>query len=499
MSINDEDLKELEALLLEEQKDQAREHMAPFVRASWPVLEPATRLRWNWHLDEICDHLEAVSFGRCQNLLINIPPGHMKSLLVCVFWPAWHWGSVSPSWRVLFGSYAEDLSIRDSMKCRDLIQSDFYQELFRPKWKLKVDQNVKSWFENDAHGLRQALSVGGKGTGFRGDCVVFDDPHNVSIKERPSLEALADARRWWFRRMTNRLNDPEKGAKVGIMQRVHDNDLAGHCIATGRYWHLCMPSHFDPARKYKTPISEDPRTKPGELLFEGLFTEKVLQSFKEDLGTVDFNSQYEELTTPPGGEIIKEAWLVRRYEVTPDQPGEFMMSWDLKAGSKDPKSSFVVGQVWFRPRAYPARRYIIDQVRGQWDIVETMAAVKAFCDKWPQAKRKIVEKKADGAAVVRIMEKTIPGLVAIKPPDGNKENRLRAVAPFFEAGNIYLPVAAPWLSDYEYELTHFPAAPNDDQVDATSQALLYWDDRAGDTAGKYKRAAAGARRLLRLA
>ena len=71
------------------------------------------------HVRAVCDHLQAVSEGRIRNLIVNIPPGHAKSLLIAVFWPAWVWID-HPEARWLFSSYREPLAIRDSVKCRRL-------------------------------------------------------------------------------------------------------------------------------------------------------------------------------------------------------------------------------------------------------------------------------------------------------------------------------------------------------------------------------------------
>jgi len=160
--------------------ERCRRSLAQFVRHAWPVLEPGTPLVWNWHLDAVCDHLQAVTEQRSNRLLINIPPGHGKSLLVAVFSPAW---SLAPqpgvAWPV--PRYALTLAIRDSVRCRDLILSDWYQRTFTPEWKLKGDQNVKSYFENTATGYRMSLSVGSQATALiGGDAVVVDDPINAT-------------------------------------------------------------------------------------------------------------------------------------------------------------------------------------------------------------------------------------------------------------------------------------------------------------------------------
>ena len=149
----------------------AERSFANFVRQSWPELEPTQNMVWGWHLDAICDHLEAVSNGEIRRLIINIPPRHSKSLCVSVMWPAWEWIN-HPGIKWLFSSYALDLSIRDSVKCRRLVQSEWYQRRWGDRFSITSDQNQKMRFENNKHGYRIASSVGGVGTGEGGDRIV---------------------------------------------------------------------------------------------------------------------------------------------------------------------------------------------------------------------------------------------------------------------------------------------------------------------------------------
>jgi hypothetical protein len=232
-------------LLPELDRELATRRLSEFIRQAWHVVEPGTPFVPGWHLDAICEHLEAISRGDIRNLLITIPPRHMKSLAVSVFWPCWEWIRW-PQRRWLYASYAESLSIRDSLRCRRLIQSPWYQSCFGDRFKLTEDQNEKHRFENDHSGCRIASSVGGSNTGEGGDRIVCDDPHNV--QEGESEVIRRNACDWWDRVMSTRLNDPKTGAKVIIMQRVHETDLAGHVLEQGGYEHLCLPAEYEVVR-----------------------------------------------------------------------------------------------------------------------------------------------------------------------------------------------------------------------------------------------------------
>ena len=193
------------SLLAEIDQEQATRSLREFVRQAWPIIEPSTPFVPGWHIDAIIEHLEAITLGHIRNLLINVPPRHMKSLLVSVFWPAWEWIRW-PERRLLYSSYAAQLSIRDSVKCRRLIESPWYQERWGDRFALTGDQNTKGRFENDRSGYRLSTSVGGAATGEGGDRIVCDDPHNVQEAESDSVrKGTLD---WWDVVMSTRVNDP---------------------------------------------------------------------------------------------------------------------------------------------------------------------------------------------------------------------------------------------------------------------------------------------------
>src|SRR6266704_6931342 len=151
-----------------EKKRRAEQSLRSFVRQGWHVVEPSQEYMHNWHIDAICEHLEAVSNNQIQNLLINMPPRAMKSLCVSVFWPMWEWIN-KPYTRWMFSSYALSLAIRDSIKCRRLIESNWYKTNWGDNFSLAKDQNLKSRFENNRSGYRLAVSVGSAATGEGGD------------------------------------------------------------------------------------------------------------------------------------------------------------------------------------------------------------------------------------------------------------------------------------------------------------------------------------------
>ena len=166
------------------EKEACEDNLLKFLQTFWKFIDPAT-FQAGWHLEAIAEHLQAVTDGQIQRLVINVPPRSSKSSLCGVAWPAWTWaqsqkGPLSgPHVQFLSASYAHTLSLRDSVKTRRLIQSPLYQEYWGDRFQLNLDQNAKHRFENTAGGYRLATSVDGTTTGEGGDIIILDDPHKA--------------------------------------------------------------------------------------------------------------------------------------------------------------------------------------------------------------------------------------------------------------------------------------------------------------------------------
>lgn len=388
----------------------------------------------------------------------------MKSLAVAVFWPAWEWID-HPERRWLFAAYAESLSLRDSIKCRRLIESPWYQKRWGDRFAMADDQNAKGRFENDKTGYRLATSVGGAATGEGGDRVVVDDPHNV--KEAPSAAMRESVLAWWDQVMSTRLNDPKTGAKVIVMQRLHEADLSGHVLAQGGYEHLCLPAEYEGPKMFTAIGWSDPRVEPGELLWPERFGAQELAEMKRALGSYGAAGQLQQRPSPAEGGIFRRDWW-RFYDAPPALFDELIQSWDMTFKRAD-DNDFVAGQVWGRKGA---DCYLLDRVKERMGFVETQRAVRNLTAKWPDATAKLVEDKANGPAIIDSLGRDIGGLIPVEP-DGGKEARAAAVSPMIEAGNVWLPSPknAPWVTDFIEECAAFPNAAHDDDVDAMTQAL----------------------------
>src|SRR2546427_9787105 len=291
--------------LIQLSAERARRSLFEFVMQGWHVLEPGTPFVDGIHVRAICEHLQAITEGRLQNLIINVPPGHAKSLLTAVFWPAWVWID-RPQSRWLFSSYREPLATRDSLKCRRLIESDWYQRRWGGRFQLRADQNQKQRFENDCTGYRIVVPMSA-GTGERGDYVVVDDPH--SVDQAASDSERTAAVEWWNGSMSTRLNHPSQGHKIVIQQRLHEADLTGDLLSRGGYEHLCLPAEFEPESRCHTSIGWiDPRTTAGEVLWPQRIDQAALEAFKTTLGSYRYAGQVQQRPAPADGGMLKRDW-----------------------------------------------------------------------------------------------------------------------------------------------------------------------------------------------
>lgn len=434
------------------------------MRLGWHVLEPANPFVDGPHLHAICDHLEAVTSGQIRNLVINMPPRHAKSLLVSVFWPVWEWLS-HPERRWLFASYALSLSIRDSLKCRRLIESPWFQGLFSDIFALTSDQNAKLRFENDHTGYRIATSVGGTGTGEGGDRIVVDDPHNVVEAESETIRG--SALRWWDESMSTRGNDPKTVARIIVMQRVHETDLSGHVLEQGGYVHLCLPAEYE-APGYSTPIGHDWRTVEGELLWPERFGLPELSAIKLSLGSHAVAGQLQQQPSPRTGGMFKRDWwqFFDPAYFTHSHVQQLIQVWDTAFKTKQ-ENDYSVCSTW---ALLPNGVYILDVWRDKVEFPDLKRAAALQYAKWHPSVV-LIEDKASGQSLVQELQRET-GIPIVKvSADADKSVRAAAVTSYVEAKRVFLPTGAAWVADWIDEHAKFPSAAHDDQVDTTSIAL----------------------------
>lgn len=464
----------------------ARSSLAIFTQLAWPELNRGTSLIWSHHNDAVAEHLEAVSSGQIRKLIVAIPPGCSKTTLASQTWPVWHWLK-QPHTRWGFSAYGGELSKRDSVKRRDLINSRWFQESFLPEWQIKGDESLKMVFANTVSGEMRAMSVGGAATGFHFDFLISDDP--LRAMDIYTVK-LAQSVQWYEEQWASRLRDPDRSAQVIIAQRLHDRDLPGVKAADGSWTVLRLPMEYERRFHCVTRIGwEDWRKEEGEPLCPERFGAEFIAEKKRNARV--WAAQYQQRPQVGDGTIIKASWF-RFYHLggpidgAVAYPGDEAMdrwvgSWDMTFDG-GAKADYVVGQVWAKRGPVV---YLRDQFRDQIRFTEQRKAALRMGRKWPEVRRWLVENKANGAAIIDILRRPLsvaeggetddnglPGVIPVNPKE-SKVARLEAVATYFEAGNIVLPHPdiAPWVASFMDELTAFPSGAHDDQVDAAAQAL----------------------------
>lgn len=471
------------AIAIAARREQCRRSLAEFTRQAWHILEPATKLKWGWALDAICEHLEAITNGDLDRpgegarLLINVPPGSMKSLLVGVFWPAWEWGPRGmASMRYLGTAHKQDLAVRDNMKCRRLIQSAWYQE----RWPIEFtgDQNAKTKFENSQTGFREAMAFGSL-TGSRGGRVIIDDPHSVDDANSPTILA-ADIRT--FREAIPSRVEDDRSAIIIIMQRLNERDVAGVALELG-YDHLCIPMRYERDRDPPigpTPLGwKDPRKRDGELMFPERFPEPQVRSLEISLGSYAAAGQLGQNPKARSGGMFQKDW----FEIVDAPPAnlDLVRAWDLAASVPEPgKEPDWTAKVRMG-RCQDGFFWIDDAARFQESAAKVEKSIKNTASQDGKICRIRLPQDPGqaGKAQAQAMIRMLAGYsVKAVPPTGNKETRATPFSAQAEAGNIKI-VRGPWNDEFLDELTIFPFGKNDDFVDAAADAFNELADPAG--------------------
>ncbi len=477
----------------------AENSLYSFVQFMWKFVEPANPFIGNWHLEVICEALEAVTSGEVTRLLINVPPGMCKSLLVDVFWPAWEWIHY-PHLRYVCTSYSQSLTERDNIRFRNLIQSDLYRKLWGDRFAPSKDTFSVIKVANDKTGWKLATSVGGVGTGERGDRVIVDDPHNV--KEGESEAVMESTLRYFTEVLPTRMTNPISSALVVIMQRVNEGDVSGHIMTNDiGYMVVMLPMKYDSGR----PCDVDPRTEDGELIFPERFPEWVVERDEKIMGPYATASQFQQSPSPRGGGIVKREW----WKLWPPiERGE-----GISAGGNLQNGSHGNGSVTTAvpaPLRYPMMDYIIascdtaytskqendysacvvfgiflqhglpkvmlmEAWKERLEFHDLMTRIIKTCQK-RKVDMLLIESKASGESIrqeiVRECGEVEFSVRGINPGSQDKVARMHAVVPLFSSGCVYAPDKQ-WAEEVINEVAVFPKGKYDDIPDCVSQGLSY--------------------------
>ena len=470
IAINDADWLEIE-------REYCSRSLSAFVREAWHVLEPGQPFVHGWHVDAICEHLEAITNGELNRLLINIPPGTMKSTLTSVFWPAWEWGPKRrPHTRMIGASHEQGLAVRDTRKMRNLVTSDWFQRL----WPIALtsDQNQKTFYENEATGWRQACAVASM-TGKRGDRVVWDDPH--SVEAALSVAHRETALRVFQETLPTRLNNAETSAIVVVMQRLHEADVSGFILDDDYgYEHLCLPMEFEPDRRCVTSLGfSDPRNDDGELLFPERFSRQTVDRDKKIMGSLAVAGQFQQRPAPRGGGFFE--W--DKMEIVRARPANVRRSvryWD-KAGTEGGGAYTAGVRIDLGADGY---YYVSDVQRGQWGSGKRERMIRQTAEADGRSVPVYIEQEP-GSGGKESAEATIRALagfvVHADRVTGDKATRATPYSVQIEAGNVRI-VQGEWNRAFIDEHKTFPVGKYKDQIDAASGAFAKLSQASYDIA-----------------
>lgn len=449
-----------------------RQDLSSFIVRAFQEVSPQTPYMHNWHIDLIASKLRQVADGKIKRLIINIPPRNLKSISASVAFPAWLLGHY-PHLKIICASYAYDLAHKHALDCRQVMMSPWYQETFL-NTTLSSGRLAVSDFMTTMGGGRMAVSTGGGITGRGADVLIIDDP--LKPDDAPSDLMRKSANDWFDGTAYTRLNSKKDGAIIIIMQRLHLDDLVGHVMEKGGWELLSLPAIAQEYTEHSFTTFLGKRTvirHPGEPLHGERESLETLAAIKANISEYQFYSQYQQSPVPMGGGMIKTEWL-QRYEAheLPETFEMIVQSWDT-ASKVNNFSDYSVGITLGMKNK---KIYVLDVKRARMDFPSLRrASIELHNQYKPQTI--LIEDASSGIQLVQDLKEQ--GIYCVKPirPEGDKQTRLFAQASLFESGKIHLPTKAHWVDDFIHELTAFPSAKFDDQVDAVSQALTYLRDR----------------------
>jgi predicted phage terminase large subunit-like protein len=499
----------IEQQLFDLDRADAEASLAEFIRQAWHVIEPGSPYIHGWHIDFICEHLEAITNGDelpdgspYNRLLINVPPGTMKSLITNVFWPAWEWGPKNMPWLryVCAAHKVENLSARDSRRMRQLITGEWYQERWGDRVSLAKDQNEKLNFQNSVGGFRIATAITSL-TGIRGDRVIIDDPHSVdSAASETQRETEVTT---FLEAIPTRLNNPIKSAIVVIMQRLHQDDVSGVILDKGLgYDHIMLPMRYDPVRAAPTKLGyEDPREEDGELLFPERFPLEIVDRDERAMGPYATAGQHQQEPAPRGGGVIKRDWW-QLWERDKFPPLDYVIASLDTAYTTKTENDFSAMTIWGIFSGGDQVAVATRQITPDGDLVS--AVRRTYTEEHPKvvmlwawqerlelhelvvkvedSMRKfkvdklLIENKAAGISVAQELRRLFNhvdfAVQLVDPKSQDKLARVHSVAHLFAEGLIYAPDRA-WADNVIKQCEIFPKGKNDDLVDTVSMTLKH--------------------------
>lgn len=491
------------AMLLHELGDPAATLPAsPLAMAQHVMPDFADLPHLRYISDRIKQAVEDVENGEDRRLIIEMPPRSGKSLLATQIAALWMLAT-HPSWPILLTSYSGKLATIWGRQIRRWIDAG----LAGSHLQIAADAGAAADWETTDGGSLRSRSIREALTGLGAKVLVIDDPlkDHAEAHSKNARNAVWD---WWQSVAQTRLHPPS--LVIVIMTRWHEDDLVGRLLNPAidggdpEAWEVIRLPALAESDDVLGRAVGDPIFSP---MVKGETQEAALKRWekvKRSVGGYTWSALYQQRPAPAEGAIFTTDWW--RYWTTdpahldpddPDrvrlvkpedlEPGNWLDSWDLTF-DKSETSDFVVGQRWAK---VGANRFLVAQQRARMNFTEMLAAMTVWAGRDPVQSphgrfvhKRLVEKKASGAAAITTLRDKIAGLKPVIPT-ASKEVRARAITPEIESGNVYLPHPGmpgyKWVLDLVNEARDFPHGEHDDQVDALTQALFELRDGGGAT------------------
>ena len=442
-------------------------NLTSFTEFAFGVVRPGVSFKPNWHLEAVTEKLSQVARGTVRRLIITLPPRTLKSLCASVALPAWFLGR-NPWERVVVVSYSDVLARSHANDFRRLVNHPIYQTSF-PAMCLERDTDRE--ITTTQRGKRIATSIDGTLTGLGGNLIIIDDP--LKLSDAMSEAVRQRVNEWYRSTLLSRADDKTAARIVLVMQRVHQDDLAGYLQEQGGYEVLNLPAI---AQRTETYFLGDGRTydrQKGELLHPEHEPAHVLAELKREMGPIAFSAQYQQSPVPPGGTIIKRKWLTTYDDVRYQSGDRIIMSWDIALSETESGDYSACVVLLRRQEVF----YVLEVVRGRFLFDALKQKVMEVKRRYTPSTLLIEDSPISRGLIQNLRDKSIN--VTVYKPDTDKRARVIAQSDLFAGGSVRFPRRAAWLEDLTAELLAFPGR-HDDQVDALTQGLAWGRVRRGE-------------------
>ena len=451
-----------------------RSDLHSFIQATFPIVSPNDEFAANWHIEAIAFHLDLVRQGRLKRLIITLPPRSLKSICASVAFPAFVLGH-NPRRRIICVSYSEALARKHANDCRAVMRSDLYRRVF-PNTRISPVKDTELEFATTLGGNRLATSVGGTLTGRGGNLIIVDDP--TKPQDAYSEAERERTQQWYSNTLVSRLDNKTNDGIVVVMQRLHVDDLVGHLLEQGGWYHLNLPAIADVEESVELSYLHTHLRQPGDLLHPEREPRSILDAAKRAMGTMDFAAQYQQAPIIVGGNLIKWDWF-RIYDNPPPRNSNdrIVVSWDTAMSSKELASYSACVVLQIRGETV----HVLDVIRERLEYPALKRKVVEVHKRWRYATNDyalLIENKGSGMSLIQDLEQEHIYALAVDPV-GDKVMRMNQQTARVEARSVWLPRVAPWLEEFRHEVMAFPVGRYSDQVDALSQGLNRAFDRSG--------------------